>query len=78
MPLKIKYDPVHGFDYVNNFMDPFIPDYRVHRSYDFYDWPWRLRIWYPNRRFRNYLNRELGVSVHIYILNRGRRSSETN
>nr|CAH7724283.1 unnamed protein product [Callosobruchus chinensis] len=61
MPLKIKYDPVHGFDYVNNFMDPFIPDYRVHRSYDFYDWPMRLRIWYPNRHFRRYINREFGV-----------------
>ncbi|KAJ8979306.1 hypothetical protein NQ317_004064 [Molorchus minor] len=61
--LKLRYDPVHGYDYVYNANRPYIPDYRIHRPYDFYfDWPWRYRVWFPNRPFRRFLNKELRVT----------------
>ncbi|KAJ8924512.1 hypothetical protein NQ315_007310 [Exocentrus adspersus] len=67
--LKLKYDPVHGYDYSYGFDRPYIPDYRIHRPYDFYfDWPWRYRLWLPNRPFRRFLNKELRLRELIYTL----------
>lgn len=62
--LKLKYDPVHGYDYSYDTSDSFyIPDYRIHKPYDFYfDWPWRYRVWFPNRAYRRFLNKEFRVS----------------
>ncbi|KAJ8963164.1 hypothetical protein NQ318_018629 [Aromia moschata] len=65
--LKLKYDPVHGYDYAYGVDRPYIPDYRVHRPYDFYfDWPWRYRVWLPNRPFRRFLNKELRLRELVY------------
>lgn len=67
--LKLRYDPVFGRDYTYDSERPYIPDYRIHRPYDFYsDWPWRYRVWFPNRQFRRYFKREYHVSNFFIIL----------
>lgn len=67
--LKIKYDPVHGHDYIYDNADrTYMSDYRIRKPYDFYfDWPWRYRVWFPNRAFRRYLNKEFRVS-NLYVV----------
>ncbi|KAF7283202.1 hypothetical protein GWI33_001169 [Rhynchophorus ferrugineus] len=53
--LRARYNPVYGNEYYLGDTRS-IPDYRIHRSYDFYDfWPYRVRITFRNRPFRRWL-----------------------
>ncbi|KAH1007032.1 hypothetical protein HUJ04_004314 [Dendroctonus ponderosae] len=55
MPLKARYNPVYGNEYYLADTRS-IPDYRIHRSYNFYDfWPYLVRLTLRNRPFRRWL-----------------------